>query len=517
MISIREIAQLPPFENAEITAAENGFARHVNGFALLENPGRNGSLRYICSPPQDGRSVLILMPYGGFSAITEEQRSAVRKLLSDSGTAGMILFKAGPVSENERRLTDECRRYGIPLIVVRGAAKGEAFASVIRETAALLYRDRYSSEKLTVEMIDVLMSSYPFKEADILNRIGERTDCLLAFGKGSRIADCSDLPPETGISWDDLWLSECRDIPEQNLFLSRTALDIESAGGYQMLIVRRGRNISRRETEEISRTLSHILDFYGSLWARHLPKSLSDNIFSDEVIVSDEFIRLHSMNADVMKYLWVFVSTDGSDLCDRLEQIISEASQNVKISYLSSRAGSILIFMDDPLDDAELGEWTHHMARFLRENNIPCAIVRGFGMYTANEIRSVCRGAEKHLEDTLVIFRNKDYLEYTDVLVARLCRYLLETDISRFRWIDRRLSADGNDFLSDTVSTFLLDTKASITETAQIMYLHRNTVKYRLKRAGECLGYSLSDPVVTSGLVVYCGMKRLLEHDGKNI
>ncbi len=49
------------------------------------------------------------------------------------------------------------------------------------------------------------------------------------------------------------------------------------------------------------------------------------------------------------------------------------------------------------------------------------------------------------------------------------------------------------------------------------MYLHRHTVKYRLKRAGECLGYSLSDPVVTSGLVVYCGMKRLLEHDGKNI
>ena len=43
--------------------------------------------------------------------------------------------------------------------------------------------------------------------------------------------------------------------------------------------------------------------------------------------------------------------------------------------------------------------------------------------------------------------------------------------------------------LRKTLAVYLLDGNSSVTTTAQILYLHKNTVKYRLQRIADLLGY----------------------------
>ena len=43
--------------------------------------------------------------------------------------------------------------------------------------------------------------------------------------------------------------------------------------------------------------------------------------------------------------------------------------------------------------------------------------------------------------------------------------------------------------LSQTLATYLLDGDSSVTKTAQLLYLHKNTVKYRIKRISDILGF----------------------------
>jgi DNA-binding PucR family transcriptional regulator len=52
---------------------------------------------------------------------------------------------------------------------------------------------------------------------------------------------------------------------------------------------------------------------------------------------------------------------------------------------------------------------------------------------------------------------------------------------------------DGGSSALDTVSSFL-DHGGSIEGTARAMYVHANTVRYRLRRAAEATGLSATDP-----------------------
>lgn len=46
-----------------------------------------------------------------------------------------------------------------------------------------------------------------------------------------------------------------------------------------------------------------------------------------------------------------------------------------------------------------------------------------------------------------------------------------------------------NQVLLETLKVYLLDGDGSITRTAELLYLHKNTVKYRIRRICDLLGY----------------------------
>jgi len=70
----------------------------------------------------------------------------------------------------------------------------------------------------------------------------------------------------------------------------------------------------------------------------------------------------------------------------------------------------------------------------------------------------------------------------------------------------------GDGVLLDTVSAYL-DSGGSIEATARAMFIHPNTVRYRLKRVGEITGYSPSNPRDSFTLRVALTLGRLLNPD----
>jgi DNA-binding PucR family transcriptional regulator len=70
----------------------------------------------------------------------------------------------------------------------------------------------------------------------------------------------------------------------------------------------------------------------------------------------------------------------------------------------------------------------------------------------------------------------------------------------------------GDGVLLDTVSTYL-DAGGSIEATARAMFIHPNTVRYRLKRVGEITGYSPGNPRDSFTLRVALTLGRLLNPD----
>ena len=67
------------------------------------------------------------------------------------------------------------------------------------------------------------------------------------------------------------------------------------------------------------------------------------------------------------------------------------------------------------------------------------------------------------------------------------------------------LPGDGEErSLLETLSVYLLDGDSSVTKTAELLYVHKNTVKYRLQRITDILGYRPDK--MPEGLEVYCAV-----------
>lgn len=72
---------------------------------------------------------------------------------------------------------------------------------------------------------------------------------------------------------------------------------------------------------------------------------------------------------------------------------------------------------------------------------------------------------------------------------------------------------DGEDVL-DTLAAYLLDERSNVTETAAALFVHKNTIKYRLQKASDTLGFRVGDMPNSQELMCALGLRRLLRTSG---
>ena len=68
---------------------------------------------------------------------------------------------------------------------------------------------------------------------------------------------------------------------------------------------------------------------------------------------------------------------------------------------------------------------------------------------------------------------------------------------------------DGEDILN-TLAAYLLDERSNVTETASALFVHKNTIKYRLQKASDILGFRVGDMPSSQELMYALGLRCLL-------
>ena len=76
--------------------------------------------------------------------------------------------------------------------------------------------------------------------------------------------------------------------------------------------------------------------------------------------------------------------------------------------------------------------------------------------------------------------------------------------------LDKLLVLPDKDVLLNTLCVYLLDAEASTQQTGQLLFLHKNTVKYRLNKIRATLNYELTQMPETYALYQAAALYRLL-------
>ena len=130
------------------------------------------------------------------------------------------------------------------------------------------------------------------------------------------------------------------------------------------------------------------------------------------------------------------------------------------------------------------------------------------------EVRRAYLANQQYLKDVRKIYPVRRIFGMAELRFAEECRKMIEmgeetvrlhTDVTAGIY----QMADGPE-LCRTLGVYLLDAGAGVTRTAELLYLHKNTVKYRLQKITDCLGCRVGRMPESFAVYYAMALERLL-------
>lgn len=209
--------------------------------------------------------------------------------------------------------------------------------------------------------------------------------------------------------------------------------------------------------------------------------------------------------------LWILINEDKAQRLLRAD-VVWEIRNKRDIPVVAEYESNVLIFPAVGLEYRKRGIYTDVLLRDLEEEGIRAKLIRCDGLSVGEDLGSIYRDAMQYAEDAGAVFPDRKWLSIRQIRFAKKCRELLETEPESdpFRGLIHLLDKgrEGDEILR-TLSCYFLDTDCSITETANVLYIHKNTVKYRIARARDLLGFRVGEWPESMELSYALGVRRL--------
>ncbi len=155
--------------------------------------------------------------------------------------------------------------------------------------------------------------------------------------------------------------------------------------------------------------------------------------------------------------------------------------------------GKLLLFLSNPYSQKEAEEQIAGILGQVSMAGEAITLTRCNGLGSTGDVRRAYLCHRDYLAESGRVFPGKRYFQIGEIQFVKECRELAERgeeEVQRALGVLDCIKADREAVsLVDTLSLYLLEGDSSVTKTAERMYLHRNTIKYRIHRLTELLGY----------------------------
>ena len=161
-----------------------------------------------------------------------------------------------------------------------------------------------------------------------------------------------------------------------------------------------------------------------------------------------------------------------------------------------------------------MDEWTNALVAFCRDNGLSAKVTRcPLLQYTA-DAKYAYEINRAYLEESSKIFPLRPFFTISEIEFAKECCEIAASGKEAVRrylsLLEPILSGKDGEEIVNTLTVFLLDKNSSITDTAAHLFVHKNTVKYRLHKAGNLLGFRVGDIPQSKNLIYALALRRIL-------
>ncbi len=240
-------------------------------------------------------------------------------------------------------------------------------------------------------------------------------------------------------------------------------------------------------------------------------------ILKDDPVKMHRLAELFHIDVSSLHEMWIIHSTSPQTLLT-LESLLP-AIKDLLITYGHNAIadiydGHLVIFPHQLETLGEMEETSVGILALCHQADTHLTLTRCPNLATTAHARRAFTFYQDNIKTATTLFPHRSQFLYTDLMFAHQCTKQIaqgETSIAQATWLlDCFATVKNRAELLETLTVYLLDADASIAKTGALLYVHKNTIKYRMQLITTLLGYRLSSISQLSPLHLAVGIHRLL-------
>lgn len=529
-VTVADCLKLPALREGQLIAGKSGASRVVTGVSVIEYP----KVSLISSDLLVGSEMLISALV--FIKDDTEQQCMLVKHLHSMGSACLVLYYVGVfIPEVDRRLLDIADSLSFPLIAMPTGRMDYRYGDLIAEVMELVINDKKQERYYVTEMVNRL-SQLPSQHqtmGSVLRLLSDRLHCTLILADRylkvkaaaawpisnqwnyqvvlESISENRTKTTERAITYicdKEVFYWEFPVVSKRKQDLHLFILDEQGTQAYDELI-----------------QASEVIELFLNIWNQDQnfegTDALVHAILSDQPAEKERLAAQMHIDTEPIHTVWILKifdisgrQADGNQRLYCLRQLKQFLNERHKLVIADMYSSYIVALSDDSLfDDTEIS-MAHEFSRDLGKYDFMVAGVICQGVENTTQARNAFLIADEYLNTAHIIYPNKTIFSFGEVQFAKKCKDILDkgdAELKReMQCLDRLLLSPDKDVLLNTLCVYLLDAEANTQQTGQLLFLHKNTVKYRLNKIRATLNYDLTQMPESYALYQAAALYRLL-------
>lgn len=534
-VTIENMLRLPCFENATVEAGTAGLKNIVSSISVLEysEPTNVQGLFFEKNKVYLGGELVIT----GFINIKDDvkaQCESIRRVHA-AGDVGLIIYYVGIILQKiDQKVLDTANALNFPIICMPKNRLDLRYSEVISDVMEMIIRDQKQQKYFVGEMLERIsrMQVSQRKMENVLRIISDRIRSTLILtdrqyevlqAAAWPMSATNDLEEAMRIYRKTLNNEKQRVTLNSGRQIYMDCCSLHSAGNVTLhLFMVSDRPIDKEQMDQSAEAVRLFINIWNNQEGNVGTTELIHAIIKDEPIKMRRLADIMHINVASFHSIWVIFTRNrtGSETSESANlMILSMVRQffsQQKLHFVADiYKQQVIVFFEDLKFMDQIGSLAETFVQSLKHADQPSTLFYQTGLKSTTNARDAYVRLTHHVKDVFAIYPKKHILTSKEVQFAKDCAEKVihgEKQVQEtITPIAPLLSDDNGEMLLSTLSVYLLDTHMSITDTADILFVHPNTVKYRLRKINELLNYPVRKLPEIFWLYIAVATRRILK------
>ncbi|GGA27722.1 PucR family transcriptional regulator [Paenibacillus physcomitrellae] len=506
-VTVKDILQLPSFRGAKVLTGKSNLSRTVSSLSVLEVSNADFSSQIVNSVQEEWYAEeLVISSLFSIKDSVEKQCETIR-YLHGLGEVGLILYYVGIViRELPEEVLEFAESLNFMIICMPENDYTLRYNEVIYEVMeAIVLNNQTINDNFVNESLEkvTLLPEHSQSVEMTLKLLSDRLKAsLILTNKNLQIVNQVMWPRNSPLEVSQM----IRDYAPQLVNSgSRTedrapACFMEHRGIYQkngevlyLFLIKEQSKLPAKTMDKISEVVQVAINLWGDKHNEVSEYALVKAIINDESEKMRRLAQLLHIDVSAIQMMWLVYLQDLSMEKHVREELEEYLSKYYKTAVIQTIDHCIIVLLGNcsyKYNEYEIAAEYAETTSFLASIS---EMVYAPRMRNTLDVRRMYQLVNQVGKKVHLIYNHRKLFTAAEI---RSMKRAIDLSIQGEEIIEEWMSAIApvlNDAESvRTLATFLLDAKGNLDECARLLFIHKNTVKYRIKKISELVGYDIT-------------------------